>query len=129
MCTGMKRNAQYGDLPPIETVYLCGGHSNMRGLADYLSVGLKLNVVQANPWINCISFERAIPEMPYEQSMSYVTAIGSRSQILSMINILPHNQKKVVAKIRALRAVAITLWATTALGIVAKHLLVPCLLR
>lgn len=42
-----------------------------------------------------------------------------------MINILPHNQKKVVAKIRALRATAITLWALTALGIVAVILLIP----
>lgn len=71
-----EKKAQYGDLPAIETVYLCGGHSNMRGLSDYLSVGLKLNVAQGNPWVNCVSFEHAIPEMPYEQSMSYVTAIG-----------------------------------------------------
>jgi hypothetical protein len=37
---------------------------------------LKLNVVLANPWINCVSFERAIPSMPYDTAMSYVTAIG-----------------------------------------------------
>jgi type IV pilus assembly protein PilM len=71
-----EKKSQYGAFPNIETVYLCGGHSNMRGLADYLSVGLKLNVVQVNPWVNCVSFEDAIPEMTYEQSMSYVTAIG-----------------------------------------------------
>jgi type IV pilus assembly protein PilM len=71
-----EKKVQEGEFPTIETVYLCGGHSNLQGLADYLSVGLKLNVVQANPWINCVSFDNAIPDMPYEESMSYVTAIG-----------------------------------------------------
>jgi type IV pilus assembly protein PilM len=71
-----EKKSQYGSFPNIDTIYLCGGHSNMRGLADYLSVSLKLNVVQVNPWVNCVSFEEAIPDMTYEQSMSYVTAIG-----------------------------------------------------
>lgn len=71
-----EKKVQMGEFPQIETVYLCGGHSNLRGLADYLSVGLKLSVVQVNPWVNCVSFDDAVPEMPYEVSMSYVTAIG-----------------------------------------------------
>lgn len=71
-----EKKVQRGEFPKIETVYLCGGHSNLRGLADYLSVGLKLRVVQANPWVNCISFDAAVPDMSYETSMSYVTAIG-----------------------------------------------------
>lgn len=71
-----ERKNQVGDFPAIDTIYLCGGHSNLRGLADYLSVSLKLRVVQANPWINCVSFNDAIPDMPYEISMSYVTTIG-----------------------------------------------------
>lgn len=71
-----EKKSQFGGIANIETIYLCGGHSNLRGLADYLSAGLRLNVVQVNPWINCVSFEHAIPEMPLEVSMSYVTAIG-----------------------------------------------------
>jgi type IV pilus assembly protein PilM len=70
-----KKN-QYGSFPNIETIYICGGHSNLRGLADYLAVSLKLQVVQVNPWVNCVSFDTAIPVMPYETSMSYVTTIG-----------------------------------------------------
>jgi type IV pilus assembly protein PilM len=70
-----KKN-QLGSFPPVDTVYLCGGHSNLRGLAEYLSVNLKLKVVQVNPWENCFSLEDIIPEIPYEVSMSYVTAIG-----------------------------------------------------
>jgi len=71
-----EKKAQFGEFPNISTIYLCGGHSNLRGLADYLAVGLKINVVQVNPWVNCVSFEDAIPDMTYEESMSYVTAIG-----------------------------------------------------
>jgi type IV pilus assembly protein PilM len=71
-----EKKVSQGEFENIETVYLCGGHSNLKGLADYLSVGLKLNVVQANPWANCVSFNNAIPDMPSEISMSYVTAIG-----------------------------------------------------
>jgi type IV pilus assembly protein PilM len=70
------RKDQYGAFPTIKTVYLCGGNSNISGICDYLSVMLKLNVVQANPWVNCMSFENAVPELPREQAMSYVTAIG-----------------------------------------------------
>jgi type IV pilus assembly protein PilM len=71
-----ERKSQFGDFPNIDTIYICGGHSNLRGLTDYLSVTLKLRVVQANPWVNCLSLDSVIPKMPYETSMSYVTAIG-----------------------------------------------------
>lgn len=71
-----ERKDQYGMFPAIKTIYLCGGNSNIGGIAEYLSLMLKLTVVQANPWINCMSFADAIPELPKEHSMSYVTAIG-----------------------------------------------------
>jgi type IV pilus assembly protein PilM len=71
-----ERKDQYGSFPGIETVYLCGGHGNLKGLDDYLSVSLKLKVIKANPWVNCLSLDTVIPKMPYEYSMSYVTAIG-----------------------------------------------------
>lgn len=71
-----KKNQYGGVFPNIDTIYLCGGHSNLKGLADYLSVSLKVKVIQANPWVNCLSFDDIIPVMPQETSMSYVTAIG-----------------------------------------------------
>ena len=71
-----ERKDQYGALPNIKTIYLCGGNSNINGICDYLSVMLKLTVIQANPWVNCMSFEHAIPELPRAAAMSYVTAIG-----------------------------------------------------
>jgi Tfp pilus assembly PilM family ATPase len=71
-----ERKEQYGVFSTIKTIYLCGGNSNITGICDYLSVTLKLNVVQVNPWINCMSFDTAIPAISHAQSMSYVTAIG-----------------------------------------------------
>lgn len=70
-----KKN-QLGTFPQIDTIYLCGGHSNLRGLGDYLSANLKLKVVQVNPWLNCFSLDDYIPDLNNESSMSYVTAIG-----------------------------------------------------
>lgn len=70
-----KKN-QNGIFPKIQTIYLCGGHSNLKGLVDYLRTSLKINVVQVDPWKNCLSYEKVIPKIHYESSMSYVTAIG-----------------------------------------------------
>lgn len=70
------RKNQIGSFPDIDTIYLCGGHSNLSGLEDYLSSTLKLKVVQANPWKNCFSLNEVIPDLNKESSMSYVTAIG-----------------------------------------------------
>lgn len=70
-----KKN-QLGTFPAIDTIYLCGGHSNLSGLDDYLSTNLKLKVVQVDPWRNCFSLDKVIPELSHEDSMSYVTAIG-----------------------------------------------------
>jgi type IV pilus assembly protein PilM len=70
------RKEQLGGFPRIESVIICGGHSNLTGLADYLSAALKLPVTQANPWTNCFSYEEYIPVISFEKSMSYVTAIG-----------------------------------------------------
>ncbi len=70
-----KKN-QLGTFPAIDTIYLCGGHSNLSGLEDYLSASLKLKVVQVNPWRNCFSLDDFIPELSHESSMSYVTAVG-----------------------------------------------------
>ncbi|MFZ4500531.1 MAG: pilus assembly protein PilM [Minisyncoccia bacterium] len=71
-----EKKEQLGGFPSIETIYICGGHSNLSGLNDYLSAALKLPVMQANSWVNCFAFEAYVPEMPFETSMSYVTAVG-----------------------------------------------------
>lgn len=63
-------------LPPIKTIYLCGGHSNMVGLQEYLAQSLKLPIVVADPWKNCFSVEDVIPTIERSNALSYMTAIG-----------------------------------------------------
>ncbi len=60
----------------IESVLLCGGDANLKGLPDYLSTSLKLPVALANPWQNIFSLDEVIPNLSFQESMSYTTAIG-----------------------------------------------------
>ena len=60
----------------IEEIILCGGDSNLFGLSDYLSAGLKISVNQGNPWINVTSFDKYVPDMELRESLMYASAIG-----------------------------------------------------
>ncbi len=62
--------------PKIEEILLCGGGANLKGVTEYLSVNLKLPVRLVNPWQNMFSLETVIPELSFEESLSYATAIG-----------------------------------------------------
>ena len=61
---------------PIEKIILTGGDANIPGLADYLASGSGTPFLLANPWVNILSFENKIPEVPFNQSLRYATAIG-----------------------------------------------------
>jgi type IV pilus assembly protein PilM len=71
-----EKKDQFRSVPAIDTVYVCGGYSTIPGLIEYLSASLKLPVTQANPWINCLSFDQDIPALMHDEAQSYVTAIG-----------------------------------------------------
>jgi type IV pilus assembly protein PilM len=62
--------------PPIKKILLCGGDSNLIGLADYISVSMKSPVEMANVWINIVNTENYIPEMSFRQALSFATALG-----------------------------------------------------
>jgi type IV pilus assembly protein PilM len=62
--------------PKIEKIILCGGDANLAGIAEYLSGSLKIPVDHANTWKNIIDIKETIPEMPFEESLSYVTVLG-----------------------------------------------------
>jgi type IV pilus assembly protein PilM len=64
------------DHPLIKKIILCGGDSNLIGLSDYLSASIKIKVETANVWVNISDTEKYIPEINFEQSLSYATAIG-----------------------------------------------------
>jgi type IV pilus assembly protein PilM len=62
--------------PPIKKIILCGGDSNLIGLADYISVSMKTPVEMANVWTNIMNTENYIPEMSFKQALSFSTALG-----------------------------------------------------
>lgn len=68
----------------IECVYLTGGGANLKGMCEYLAMGLDVKVKVANPWVNVSSFEKYIPPLSMHESHGYTAAIG-----LALRNIFP----------------------------------------
>ncbi len=62
--------------PRVEKILLCGQSSNLSGFAEYLSASLKTPVVQIDAWANIRNSKDYIPDIPKDQSLGYVTAIG-----------------------------------------------------
>ncbi len=61
----------------IKEILLCGGGANLKGLTDILSLELQLPVSTGNPWVNILPQPlKEVPELPYDKSLSYVTALG-----------------------------------------------------
>ena len=61
---------------PIEKIILCGGESNLRGFSDYLARSMRISVELASVWANAPFPEHYIPEIPFNDSLAYATAIG-----------------------------------------------------
>lgn len=66
------------DVPTsVSKIILCGGGATLKGLDSFLALNLKINVEKANPWVNILrSPLREVPELSYEKSLSYTTALG-----------------------------------------------------
>jgi len=64
------------DRPHIEKIILCGGDSNLPGLKDYLSASLRVKVEIADVWVNINSFGKYIPEINFNNSLGFATALG-----------------------------------------------------
>lgn len=62
--------------PPIKKILMCGGDSNLIGLAEYLSVTMKTEVEMANVWVNVLNTEEDIPSIDYKSALSYGAALG-----------------------------------------------------
>jgi type IV pilus assembly protein PilM len=60
----------------IETVYVTGGGANLKGITEYLALGLDVQVKIANPWVNVRSFDDYIPPLTQAASHGYTAAIG-----------------------------------------------------
>lgn len=114
----------------ISRVILCGGDANLAGLADYLELSMKIKVENANVWVNILNTEDSIPEMSFEESLSYATVLGLslggymyKSQ--PVINILPSKEKKVLHKEYWIRFITIILNLIAVASVIATILLFP----
>ncbi len=71
-----RSNADGSKNVPIQHVYLCGGGANLKGLPAYLSSALHTEVSLANVWVNAFGIHDHIPTISFEESLSFVTAVG-----------------------------------------------------
>lgn len=60
----------------IQSVILCGGSANLKGLPEYLSETLGIRAVRANVWSNAFDLDHTIPPIERRFSFGYATAIG-----------------------------------------------------
>lgn len=68
---------EHTDQSKIAKIILCGGDSNLIGIAPYLSGLLKIPVELGNPWVNILPAPlKEIPLMPYEKSLAFTSCLG-----------------------------------------------------
>lgn len=60
----------------IEKAVLAGRYATTEGLEDFLEGGLKLDVIIADPWVNCFDPAKHIPECSKEEALEYSVATG-----------------------------------------------------
>lgn len=60
----------------IESIILCGGSCNMKGLPAYFTEVLGVEAKRANVWQNAFSIEERVPSIGRRYSFGYATAIG-----------------------------------------------------
>ncbi len=60
----------------IESIILCGGSANLKGLPEYLTETLKIPTARADIWQNAFSIEHRIPPIGRRYSYGYATAAG-----------------------------------------------------
>jgi type IV pilus assembly protein PilM len=60
----------------IESIILCGGSVNMKGLPSYFTQTLGVESRRANVWENAFSLDTHVPAIERRYSFGYATAIG-----------------------------------------------------
>ncbi len=114
----------------INHIILCGGDANLAGLAEYLELSMKIKVENANVWVNILNTENSIPEMTFEESLSYATVLGLALggymyKTQSVINILPKEEKVFLKKEYWMRFFTMCLNLVAIVGVIAIILLLP----
>jgi len=60
----------------IESVILCGGSVNMKGLPSYFTEVLEIESRRADVWQNAFSVQKSVPAIGKRYSYGYATAVG-----------------------------------------------------
>lgn len=60
----------------ITAIYICGGDANVPGMREYLSTGFSAPVEYGNPWVNIISPDDSVPQVEFNESLQYTSALG-----------------------------------------------------
>lgn len=60
----------------VKKILISGGGSNLKGLAEFLSVELKIPVEKADPLVNILLKKQKIPPRGGSENLSFATAIG-----------------------------------------------------
>ncbi len=64
------------ELRRIQSITLCGGSANLKGLPEYFTETLGIKTVRPDVWQNAFSIETYIPPIDVRHSYGYATAIG-----------------------------------------------------
>ena len=67
---------QHQDSKNFDSIILCGGSVNLKGLPEYLTESLKVKTERADIWKNAFSIESQIPPIGRRFSYGYATAVG-----------------------------------------------------
>ncbi|MDO8424780.1 MAG: type IV pilus assembly protein PilM [bacterium] len=61
----------------ISKILFCGGGANLKGLAELLTLELKIPVELGSPWINILGeYQKGAKGLEFEESLGYATALG-----------------------------------------------------
>lgn len=121
-----ERRMLHGGFPQIEKIYICGGHSSMSGIAEYIGISVKIPVVPANPWTNCLDFNEIIPKLSSEEAMSYVPAIGTAlANHIPSTNLLTQRRQEKIRHVRWFRLLNSSMWLFIGILFAFCALLIP----
>ncbi|MCC6448312.1 MAG: pilus assembly protein PilM [Chitinophagaceae bacterium] len=60
----------------INEIILIGKATLISGFSEYIANNLKTKVRFANVWVNCFSLDKVVPNIEFEDSLKYATAVG-----------------------------------------------------
>ncbi len=69
----------------IQSIILCGGSSNLKGLPEYFTETLGIPTVRGDVWQNAFSTNDYIPPIDLRHSYGYATAIGLAFNPISLL--------------------------------------------